>query len=451
MPIPKNRTISRLRLTVTQAPQPHGGAPNVDSVPFMPWPVASAVGGLVAGLSGWLLITGVALVSWFTAMAMPIPQVLRFSSQVWLLAHGGGAVIASTPISLVPLGLTLVCGVLCASTSAYAARQALLARTDPPGTAERGRLVLQVTALVSASYAGLAWVMALTASGSADVAAATTGAAVLAVLGSGVGACYGLGFPAIALLPGWGVRLVRGAAGGLLGLLLAGAVVLAVALILGGSRIQAIEQALGLEAAGSFVWSVTVLMYLPNLLIWAVSWALGAGFTVGSGSLVSLQGTHLGMLPAIPVLGALPTPGVADEAMVAWMAWGVVAGAVAGVAAVRGWLGRPRVVPSVVSSLAAALICALVAVVLAALSRGDLGRLRMVELGPRLTELVVIAVPVLGFSAALAGVVTCLLDRRQAPPRHRTPDPASETTIVEREATVLLAGSRGQASRRSGG
>ena len=446
--MPKNRALSRLRLTVTQANPPRESPPSVDALPFLPWPAASLLGGLVAALGGWLLVTGLTLVSWFTAMAMPIPQVLRLSSQVWLLAHGGAATIGSIRVTLAPLGVTLVCGVLCASAAGYAARQALLARTDPPGVADRGRLALQVAGLVTVAYGGVAAVMAL-ASGSADVTAVIAGAAVVSVTGSGVGAAGGLGFRALALLPGWVARLLRGTAAGLLGLLLAGVVVLATGVLLGGSRIEGIEKALALDGPGVFVWSVTMLAYLPNLLIWAVSWALGAGFTVGAGSLVSLSGTQLGMLPAIPVLGALPVPGVAPQMMLGWMAWSCVAGAIAGVAAVRGGGGRPRVLPATVLGGAAGVLAAGVLVVLAALSRGDLGRLRLVDLGPRLLELLVIAPPMMGLSALLAAVATALVDRRRiaAPP----PDPAFETTIVDREVTVLLSGARGRPSSGSGG
>jgi hypothetical protein len=49
------------------------------------------------------------------------------------------------------------------------------------------------------------------------------------------------------------------------------------------------------------------LMFMPNFVIWVAAWFIGTGFALGTGSLVSPVGTDLGLLPSLPVLGALPT------------------------------------------------------------------------------------------------------------------------------------------------
>ena len=49
------------------------------------------------------------------------------------------------------------------------------------------------------------------------------------------------------------------------------------------------------------------LAMLPNLVIFAASWFVGPGFAIGTGSAVSPLGTTLGPLPALPILGALPS------------------------------------------------------------------------------------------------------------------------------------------------
>lgn len=58
---------------------------------------------------------------------------------------------------------------------------------------------------------------------------------------------------------------------------------------------------------GGAVLTLGQLAFLPNLVIWAAAWFIGPGFAVGTGSAVSPVATTLGPLPALPVLGALPT------------------------------------------------------------------------------------------------------------------------------------------------
>lgn len=60
-------------------------------------------------------------------------------------------------------------------------------------------------------------------------------------------------------------------------------------------------------ALGGFALTVGELSFMPNLVVWVASWLAGPGFAIGAGSAVSPLGTTLGPVPAIPVLGAVPT------------------------------------------------------------------------------------------------------------------------------------------------
>jgi hypothetical protein len=62
---------------------------------------------------------------------------------------------------------------------------------------------------------------------------------------------------------------------------------------------------------GGVTLTVGQLAFIPNLVIWAASWLIGPGFAIGTGSSVSALGTSLGPLPAIPILGVLPTGSIA--------------------------------------------------------------------------------------------------------------------------------------------
>ena len=84
---------------------------------------------------------------------------------------------------------------------------------------------------------------------------------------------------------------------------------LAVAALVAVSYGQIIAIYEGVQAGilGGAALTVAQLALLPNLVIWAASWFVGPGFAIGTGSTVGPLGTVLGPVPAVPVLGALPT------------------------------------------------------------------------------------------------------------------------------------------------
>jgi hypothetical protein len=85
------------------------------------------------------------------------------------------------------------------------------------------------------------------------------------------------------------------------------AVVLSVLIIANFSTILGLYQGLQGGAGGSIILTAAQLMFMPNFVMWVASWFIGTGFAIGAGSLVSPIGTDLGLVPALPILGALPT------------------------------------------------------------------------------------------------------------------------------------------------
>lgn len=90
---------------------------------------------------------------------------------------------------------------------------------------------------------------------------------------------------------------------------------------------------------------------------------------------------------------------------------GRAAGVLAGVVAARG--GHPGVLGSLAGGAVAGLLAGLGYLGWAAASRGSLGSLRLVDLGPRLPESLLIGVPLLLFSALLGGLATWFVRRRR--------------------------------------
>ena len=106
------------------------------------------------------------------------------------------------------------------------------------------------------------------------------------------------------------------------------AVLLAVTIVWHWTDIIAVYEGIQAGALGGAVLTIAQLGFLPNLVIFALSWSTGAGFSLGVGSTAGPLGTAVGPLPAVPVLGALPA-GQLDAGAMA-LALPVIAGILAG-------------------------------------------------------------------------------------------------------------------------
>lgn len=87
----------------------------------------------------------------------------------------------------------------------------------------------------------------------------------------------------------------------------ASAVALSVLIIANFASILGIYEGLQGGGGGSLILTAAQLMFMPNFVLWVVSWFIGTGFALGTGSSVSPVGTDLGLVPALPILGAMPT------------------------------------------------------------------------------------------------------------------------------------------------
>lgn len=89
------------------------------------------------------------------------------------------------------------------------------------------------------------------------------------------------------------------------------AVVLSVLLIANFSTILGLYEGLQGGVFGSLILTAAQLLFMPNFVMWVASWFVGTGFALGTGSSVSPVGTDLGLVPALPILGAMPTTDLA--------------------------------------------------------------------------------------------------------------------------------------------
>lgn len=85
------------------------------------------------------------------------------------------------------------------------------------------------------------------------------------------------------------------------------AVTLSALLIANFSAILGLYEGLQGGGGGSLILTAAQLLFMPNFVMWVASWFVGTGFAIGTGSSVSPLGTDLGLVPALPILGAVPT------------------------------------------------------------------------------------------------------------------------------------------------
>jgi hypothetical protein len=390
----------RSRLSL-QATEPTEDAPEATGtggeLPAGGW--LSAVGGaLVIALAGWVLVAGLSVLGWLTSEPGTLGEALVVGTELWLLANGGGTQLdglaGTHTITLVPWGFVLLIGFLVVRAAGFAARQ--LPR-------ESGASVLSVAVMMTVAY--LAPLMA-TALLLGQPLPAVRGAAVMAPVVAAA-AAWGAGragaYRPLDRVPSWARSLPRAVLAAQLVMVATGAAALVTAAVQNLGGIERLVDALDAGLTGNLALLMLQLAFAPNLIVWAASYALGAGFSLGSAGLVAPAGTELGVLPGVPVFGALPASGAADATSFWWLAGGVLAGAVAATVIV---LARPRArfdETSLVGGLAGVLSGAAFTG-LAWLSSGDLGVARLVDLGPRLVPLLILACTTLG----LAGVGTGL-------------------------------------------
>lgn len=255
----------------------------------------------LAAIAGAPSLDGSATVDWGGAS--------NVATHVWLLGHGVPAVIGGVTVSLIPLGLPLISGLILA---AVARRFATKSWTS--------------WALACVSFAAGAGVVAgLATAGTAAmqdsvVRAVTVGAVIAAPsVAIGIWRAYGARLHLLDRLPGevrGGLRLGLAT----FGLLWAAAAALAAAFgVLGREAIAASATGLGLDPLGAGALALAELAYVPTLVAWALAWGVGPGFVVGTGSLYAPDALTVGPVPDLPLLGALPS--VAGG----WWAWAPVA------------------------------------------------------------------------------------------------------------------------------
>lgn len=359
-----------------------------------------------------MILAALAAIGWLTSPEATLTDAGLLASRLLVLAHGGPVTIGTQNVTLAPLGVTMLLVFLAMPLSSLAARQAAVDLADPDDT---GRLWVDGETIVwrvGGTFAGVYVAAVVLLAGFADALSlrALVGGAVVGTVAGLWGASRGVGYDPTEAWPRW-VRVVPGAmSAALLAMVAGSALILMLALWSGRDRVTTMVQGLDAGVVGVLLLTALHLMYLPNLVLACASWALGAGLTLGDGSLITVAGTDVGLLPAIPVLGALPGTG----GHYWWLLLGVVAGALAGVAVA---LARPRARfdETALTGGLSGVLAGLVVAAACGLAAGGLGDGRLAHLGARFPELLIYAPTILGLAGLAGGLITGLIRRPQAP------------------------------------
>lgn len=380
---------------------------------FTPWPIAAGIAGLASALFGWILISGLVVIGWLSARTDALQGALRTGTHFWLLANGAGLSLQGERWTLVPLGVTALLVLMISGMAGFAVRQALLqlsAQGAAPTRTETGRCVRNVTAVVALTYLISVTVTASIVGTSNQGGRALIGSAVIGLVSSWWGASRAANYRVADSLPVWLRAVPSAVQTALLTMVVAGAAVFTATIVIRFDQINELAHGLGLNVFSGFFVLLVQAIFLPNFILWSGSWALGAGFRVGVGSVVSPTSTDLGLQPWVPIFGALPDEGPGSLWSLLWLLSGVLAG---GLAAVQVMRRRPRArfdETAVVGALAGVL-AGLVYTALASASGGDLGNGRLAGMGPRLTELAVMSGSLMGISGLATGLIWGLVRR----------------------------------------
>jgi len=377
-----------------------------------PWPIAVVIGVLAWALAGWLVCAAFCLVGWLSDISQSLSDSLSLAASLFLLANGSRVVIAGISISIMPLLLTLAI----MGTGYGLIRVALRHGFDEDPEAS-GLLVAGVAGVVAIVY-GAATATLAGSMQIGDIGESLTGGVTIGLITGWLAAArsFGWHFGWPRQVPEW-VRALPRACGAGLGILVAGGtLVICLALLLDRSQVQDLQNSLSPGLLGTSLLAAMQAFWAPNLVIWGISWLVGAGFSLGVGTVVSPFVVQLGVLPSVPMFGAVPAAGMPSQTMLVWSAVPVVAGVAAGWVAARSQVSTDmRLETGAGIGGGAGVLTGLAATVVAAISRGNLGTVELTGLGPLIGTMVLLAPVLLGLGGLAAGLVVALGRPKVAP------------------------------------
>lgn len=365
------------------------------------------IGTLVGATISFLLIGIPIWAAWLTTEhgTNGPRELLNLIGGAWLGIQNVPLNNGAVKYSILPWGLVVI--VLFAL---YRAALMLGRATKSSGRLELGILLAVATLTYATTMAFVAQLTATEGLQAPIAQAALTGAVIAAVtFAVAFARTTEQGKDLLKMIPKGIWKALRAGSAGVLGLLGAAATLALISLIWHFWQAREILEYLGAGVFGGLLIVVACIGYLPVLVLWSLAYLLGPGIAIGPGIGISpfMPAPPPTELPAFPLLAALPEK-------VGPLAWGlpiiaVIIGVGVGVTCVRG--GPLPALMRLATAMAASVLAGAVVGLLAMLSAGSLGDVRLLSIGPD-----PISVGLLAFGLLAIGAVPTALALRTVPP-----------------------------------
>lgn len=334
----------------------------------------AAVTAIASALFGLLIATIAAVVPWTIGRSGSLWTPLRGGAQGWLVSHGSGLRLDTVEVNLVPLGASL-------TLIALVAWVTIKTVIDSVGEIA---MFVTVTALTYAVLVGAVSAVTQTDSATTSTFRAAAGGLFIAAVGGTIGlACQHGQFRELWEKQGNRVRAIgHGALAGLIALLVSAFALFAVMLALHVDRAGDLWSALEPGFFGGLALAILCLAMLPNLVLWTASALIGPGFSLGTDTSVDLTGSHLGAVPGLPLLAALPEPGQFPNWVFALTLVPLLAGCLAGWYFRKAYAGESGLLAVIIYGATSGASAGFVIGALIAISGGAIGPGRMAAAGP---------------------------------------------------------------------
>lgn len=347
-------------------------------------PVARVLLAILTALA--MAVVGYAVVALLvSAAALSAPEEqsgfiawLTLSGVLWAApAHGVMLTAQTIDYTLLPWGLTAVIVALAYGAGSWWGRIARV-RTVPQLFFGVATITIVYAAIVVGTL-----LETRTTEWTASWPRVAVQAALIAAIAGGIGArrASGVSLHIRTHVPEWSMVTLRAAMAAVAALVGAGALLLIGWLVTSFPDVLQVQGAVDSGVIGGMVLLTVTLAYLPTFVVWAISYLVGAGFSMGSESLVSpfLAVLPTTDVPLIPIVASFP------EFAAPW-AWlypcaTVASGLIGGYLIARRGAAEPSLM-RLVMALLATTVAALVIAAAAWLASGSLGQVRLAFLGP---------------------------------------------------------------------
>ena len=401
--------------SVLRTRRPDGGPRTAPPVAARSLAVLGTLAACAVTGIGLVILVLLVVIGWMAAphAGLGLTGVLRTAATVWLIGNHVGFVLAGTGrIGMLPLGLVLLPGTLLWRAGRWVVRGSGAVRLRQVGAAALA---------IAVPYAALAVALAVagrSARAAPSVPQAAFACFLLALAAAGLGGARALApwGQLTGLLPARLRSVILGTTAAVAVLAAAGAALGGASLASHLGRFGSINEALSPGAVGAALLLAVQIGYVPNAVIWAISFTLGPGFAFGTGTVVAPAGSALGTLPAFPMLAALPAglhPSVPPALSAAMLAMPYAAGAFGGLLVARS-APTPSLEESAMWGFGCGVLTGCVLAGLAAFAGGPLGNGRLAAVGPSPWQVGVVAGLEIGVAAAVTAAVANWLRCRAA-------------------------------------